>query len=174
MVNTDEEAHIASAQSPSHEQWHCRFGHLNHTYIDQLIKDNLVEGTNCSTSKVNRECKACTQARCTGSLYPRKKKRKRVNPLNWCTSSGASLKCCQSLWSTSAGWKMKLVCEWEPSGLTVVENIHPSLLTRFVLTRELCISLLIHTHRSRIVSQKGWIVHWLNQQDPCSTMQRCH
>ena len=59
MVNTDEEAHIASAQSPSHEQWHCRFGHLNHTYIDQLIKDNLVEGMNCSTRKLTENARQC-------------------------------------------------------------------------------------------------------------------
>ena len=58
MVNTDEEAHIASAKSPPLEQWHCRFDHLNHTYIDQLIKHKLVEGMSCSTGKVNRECES--------------------------------------------------------------------------------------------------------------------
>ena len=34
IVNTDKGAQIAiiSATSPSLEQWHCRFGHLNYTY----------------------------------------------------------------------------------------------------------------------------------------------
>ena len=59
MVNTDGEAHIASATSQSLEQWHCRFGHLNHSYIDRLIKGKLVEGMSCSSGEMNRECKAC-------------------------------------------------------------------------------------------------------------------
>ena len=59
MVNTDGDAHIASATSQSLEQWHCRFGHLNHSYIDRLIKGKLVEGMGCSSGEMNRECKAC-------------------------------------------------------------------------------------------------------------------
>ena len=43
MVNTDGEAHIASTTSQSLEQWHCRFGHLNYSYTDRLIKGKLVE-----------------------------------------------------------------------------------------------------------------------------------
>ena len=81
MVNTDEEAHIASTQSLSLEQWHCRFGHLNHTYIDQLIKDNLVEGMNCSTGKVNRECEACTQGKMHRLPFPKKSEKKTCQPL---------------------------------------------------------------------------------------------
>ena len=76
MVNTDEEAHIASATSPSFEQWHCRFGHLNHTYIDQLIKDKLVEGMNCSTG-----CEACAQGKMHRIPFLKKSENKTCQPL---------------------------------------------------------------------------------------------
>ena len=81
MVNTDEEAHIASATSPSLEQWHCRFGHLNHTYIDQLIKDKLVKGMNCSAGKVHRECEACAQGKMHRIPFPKKSEKKTCQPL---------------------------------------------------------------------------------------------
>ena len=81
LVNTDEEAQIASATSPSLEQWHCRFGHLNHTYIDQLIKDKLVEGMNCSAGKVNRECEACAQGKMHRIPFPKKSEKKTCQPL---------------------------------------------------------------------------------------------
>ena len=81
MVNRGEEVHIASATSPSLEQWHCRFGHLNHTYMDQLIKDKLVEGMNCSTSKVNRECEACAQGKMHRIPFPKKCEKKTCQSL---------------------------------------------------------------------------------------------
>ena len=59
MVNTDGVADIGSGTSQSLEQWHCRFGHLNHSYIDRLIKDKLVEGMSFSSGEVNRVCEAC-------------------------------------------------------------------------------------------------------------------
>ena len=27
--------------------WHCRLGHLNHTYVNQLVKKKMVDGQNC-------------------------------------------------------------------------------------------------------------------------------
>ena len=42
IVNTDGEAQIASTTSQSVAKWHCRFGHLNYSYIDRLIKGKLV------------------------------------------------------------------------------------------------------------------------------------
>ena len=49
IVNRDGEAHIASTTSQSLEQWYCRFGHFNYSYIDRLIKGKLVEGMSCSS-----------------------------------------------------------------------------------------------------------------------------
>ena len=81
VVNAHEEAHIASAASPSLVLWHCRFGHLNHTYIDRLIKDKLVEGMNCSSGEVNRECEACAQGKMHRIPFPKKSEKKTSQPL---------------------------------------------------------------------------------------------
>ena len=62
-VNTDGEAHIASTTSQPLEQWHCRFGHLNYSYTDRLIKGKLVEGMSCSSGEVSRECEARVQGK---------------------------------------------------------------------------------------------------------------
>ena len=82
MVNTHEEAHIASAASPSLVLWHCRFGHLNHTYIDQLIKDKLLEGMNCSRGEANREREACTQGKMHRIPFPKTSEKKISQPLD--------------------------------------------------------------------------------------------
>ena len=76
VVNTHEEVHIASAASPSLVLWHSRFGHLNHTYIDRLIKDKLVEGMNCSSGEVSRECEACAQGKMHRIPFPKKSEKK--------------------------------------------------------------------------------------------------
>ena len=72
VVNTDGEAHIASTTSQLLEQWHCRFGHLNYSYIDRLIKGKLVEGMSCSSGEVNRECEACAQGKMHRIPFPKK------------------------------------------------------------------------------------------------------
>ena len=48
MVNTEEYANHATAKASSLEQWHCRFGHLNYTYVNRLVQSKLVEGMSCS------------------------------------------------------------------------------------------------------------------------------
>ena len=82
MVNTDGEAHIASATSQSLEQWHCRFSHLNYSYIDRLIKGKLVEGMSCSSGEVNRECEACAQGKMHRIPFPKKSERKHISSSN--------------------------------------------------------------------------------------------
>ena len=57
------------------------FGHLNHSYIDRLIKDKLVEGMNCSTGKVNRKCEACVQGMMHRIPFPKKSDTKTSQPL---------------------------------------------------------------------------------------------
>lgn len=81
MANTDEEAHIASVRSPLLEQWHCRFGHLNHIHIDGLIKDKLVECMNYSNCKIKRECEACSQGKVHKIPFPKKSERRSCQPL---------------------------------------------------------------------------------------------
>ena len=81
MVNTDGEAHIASATSQSLEQWHCRFDHLNHSYIDRLIKGKLVEGMSFSSGEVNRDCEACAQGKMHRIPFRKKSEKETHQPL---------------------------------------------------------------------------------------------
>ena len=81
MVNTDGEAHIASATSQSLEQWHYRFGHLNHSYIDRLIKGKLAEGMSFSSGEVNRECEACAQGKMHRIPFRKKSEKETHQPL---------------------------------------------------------------------------------------------
>jgi len=38
---------------------HCRLGHLNHTYINQFMKKEMVDGMNCaSCTQTQKECEA--------------------------------------------------------------------------------------------------------------------
>ena len=75
MVNTEEHAHIAT-EKPSLEQWHCRFGHLNFSYVNKLAQGNLVEGMTHTTGTVNHECEACAQAKMHKIPFPKKSTKK--------------------------------------------------------------------------------------------------
>ena len=72
MVNTDGEAHIASATS---------FSRLNYSYIDRLIKGKFVEGMSCSSGEVNRECEACAQGKMHRIPFPKKSEKETHQPL---------------------------------------------------------------------------------------------
>ena len=81
MVDTDGEAHIASTTSQSLEKWHCRFGYLNYSYIDRLVKGELVEGRCCSSGEVNRECEACARENMHRIPFPKKSEKETHQPL---------------------------------------------------------------------------------------------
>ena len=81
MVNTDGEAHISRTTSQSLEKLHCRFGHLNYSYIDRLIKGKLVEGMSCSSGEVNRECEECAQEKMYRILFSKKSEKGTHQPL---------------------------------------------------------------------------------------------
>ena len=81
MVNTDGEVHIASTTSQLLEQWRCRFGRLNDSYIDRLIKGKLVEGMSCSSGEVNRQCKACAQGKMHRNPFHKKSEKETHQPL---------------------------------------------------------------------------------------------
>ena len=72
MVNTEEHAHIAT-EKPSLEQWHCRFGHLNFSYINKLAQGNLVEGTTHSSGTVNQECEAVCPSKDAQNSFPKER-----------------------------------------------------------------------------------------------------
>ena len=81
IVNRDGEAHIASTTSQSLEQWYCRFGDFNYSYIDRLIKGKLVEGMSCSSGEVNRECEECAQEKMYRILFSKKSEKGTHQPL---------------------------------------------------------------------------------------------
>ena len=60
-VNTIEYAQVSKTDSArSLEVWHCRLGHLNYTYVNQLVKKEMVDGLNCDgETQPQKECEAC-------------------------------------------------------------------------------------------------------------------
>ena len=58
-VNTPEFANVANPSTPDLGVWHCRFGHLNHDYVNQLAKKQLANGMKYSDVSFDKECEAC-------------------------------------------------------------------------------------------------------------------
>ena len=58
-VNTPEFANVATSSTPYLGVWHCRFGHLNHDYVNRLAKKQLVDGMKYSDVSFDKECEAC-------------------------------------------------------------------------------------------------------------------
>ena len=60
-VNTIEYPQVSTANStPSLTVWHCRLGHLNHIYVNQLMKKEMVVGMNYDAdTQPQKECEAC-------------------------------------------------------------------------------------------------------------------
>ena len=60
-VNTAEYAQVSTADSKaSPEIWHRRLGHLNYTYMNQLMKKEMVDGLNYdSGTQTQKDCEAC-------------------------------------------------------------------------------------------------------------------
>ena len=66
QVKSDEtinrnEANMAAheCKNPSADVWHQRFGHLNHKYIEKLMKNNLVNGMDSCQTHETSNCEAC-------------------------------------------------------------------------------------------------------------------
>ena len=83
VVNTKEQAtcNIAKTAAPTLEQWHCRYGHLNYGYVNQLAQGNLVEGLNYLKGKVKQDCEACAQGKMHRLPFPKKSVNKATTPL---------------------------------------------------------------------------------------------
>ena len=60
-VNTAEYAQVSTADSEaSPEIWHRRLGHLTYTYMNQLMKKEMVDGLNYdSGTQTQKDCEAC-------------------------------------------------------------------------------------------------------------------
>ena len=56
---------------PSLALWHCRLGHLNYTYVNQLVKKEMVDGMNCDPdSQPKKECEACVLGKMQKKPFP--------------------------------------------------------------------------------------------------------
>ena len=63
VINTEPDfANVASSKA-SLEVWHCRFGHINYKYVNELSQKKMVVGMNCSKEDTNQQCEACAKAK---------------------------------------------------------------------------------------------------------------
>ena len=58
-LNTPEFANVATTSTPDLGVCYCRFGHLNHDYVNRLAKKQLVVGMIYSDVRFDKECEAC-------------------------------------------------------------------------------------------------------------------
>ncbi|KAK3749555.1 hypothetical protein QZH41_007287 [Actinostola sp. cb2023] len=72
-VNTVEYAQAATAPpEPSLAVWHCRLGHLNYDYINQLTKKEMVHGMNYNaTTQDEKQCEACILGKMQRKSFPK-------------------------------------------------------------------------------------------------------
>ena len=53
-------------------KWHCRYGHFNHIYLNQLINKQLVEGLEHSDTTFDGQCEACASGKMSRIPFPTK------------------------------------------------------------------------------------------------------
>ena len=88
QVKSDEtinrnEANMAAheCKNPSVDVWHQRFGHLNHKYIEKLMKNNLVNGMDSCQTHETSNCEACILGKMTRRSFPKKSDSRATRPL---------------------------------------------------------------------------------------------
>ena len=80
-VNTVETARISTANGETTEIWHQRLGHLNHNYIDQMKRKDMVTGMNCNSNhNSEKECDGCTLGKMSRNPFPKKSKGRANRP----------------------------------------------------------------------------------------------
>ena len=81
-VNTIEYAQVSTADSvPSLAVWHRRLGHLNYTYMNQLMKKEMVDGMNCASgTPTQKECEACVLGKMQKKPFPKQRQHRATKP----------------------------------------------------------------------------------------------
>ena len=81
-VNTIEYAQVSTADSaPSLAVWHRRLGHLNYTYMNQLMKKEMVDGMNCASgTPTQKECEACVFGKMQKKPFPKQSQHRATKP----------------------------------------------------------------------------------------------
>ena len=80
-VNTPEFANVATSSTPDLAVWHFCFGHLNHDYVNQLAKKQLVAGMKYSDVSFDKECEACALGKMYKLPSPKKSMNRASKPL---------------------------------------------------------------------------------------------
>ena len=81
-VNTKEYAQVSVADSTaSPAVWHCRLGHLNYTYMNQLMKKEMGDGMNyASGTQTQKECEACVLGKMQKKPFPKQSQPRATRP----------------------------------------------------------------------------------------------
>lgn len=81
-VNTNEFAQVSTTSTaPTLEDWHCRLGHLNYNYVNQLLTKEMVDGMSYDAdSKPNKECEACLRGKMKKEAFPKKSEHRATRP----------------------------------------------------------------------------------------------
>ena len=81
-VNTKEYAQVSIADSTaSPAVWHFRLGHLNYTYMNQLMKKEMVNGMNyASGTQTQKICEACVLGKMQKKPFPKQSQHRTTRP----------------------------------------------------------------------------------------------
>ena len=81
-VNTIEYAQVLTADSTaSPAVWHCRLGHPNYTYMNQLMEKEMVDGMNyASGTQTQKECEACVLGKMQKKPFPKQSQHRATRP----------------------------------------------------------------------------------------------
>eukprot|EP00794_Sanderia_malayensis_P011662 gene11662-12866_t len=66
-----EHAAVAHAQLPNSETWHCRFGHLNHDYLNRIKNNEMVHGMDYTAAGNDKDCEACILGKMQKKCFPK-------------------------------------------------------------------------------------------------------
>ena len=83
FVNRNENVNMAAheCKAPSVDVWHQRYGHLNHKYLETLMKNELVHGMDSCQIHDVRDCEACVLGKMTRRSFPKKSQSRASKPL---------------------------------------------------------------------------------------------
>eukprot|EP00794_Sanderia_malayensis_P008305 gene8305-9189_t len=83
MNTISEYAHVwTESCKPSKKLWHCRFGHVNYNYIDQMKRKEMVHGMDLEADKdtPNKQCEACILRKVQKKPLPKQSNHKATKP----------------------------------------------------------------------------------------------
>ena len=82
IVNSAEYTQVSTAKSaPSPAVWHLRLGHFNYTYMNQLMKQEIVDGLNYDVdTQSQKECEACVLGKMQKKPFPKQSQHRATRP----------------------------------------------------------------------------------------------